>query len=111
MRDDDADPGVVDRVGRDEREQRPDVRVRLAADVLARPGPQRAAERRLVAVDEEVDRLGLGDAEQGRGVADRLARRSSSALRANASLPSYQWIVTRSPLSVRQSCVVSLYRM
>ena len=37
----------------------------LAADVLAGPRPERVVERVLVGVDEEVDRLGLGDAEQG----------------------------------------------
>ena len=35
----------------------------------------------------------------------------SSALRANASLPSYQWTVTRSPLSVASRGVVSSYRI
>ena len=46
VRDHDAHPGVVDLVGRDQREQRPDVGVRLAADVLAGARAERRPERR-----------------------------------------------------------------
>ena len=52
--------------GRDEGEQRPDLRVGLAADVLARARAERVVEGVLVGVDEEVDRVILGHAEKRR---------------------------------------------
>ena len=45
VRDDDADPRVVDLARRDEREQRPDARDRQPTDVLANPGAERVTER------------------------------------------------------------------
>ena len=47
---------VVDLGRRDQGEQRPDVRMGLAADVLPGRRPERVVERVLVGVDEEVDR-------------------------------------------------------
>jgi hypothetical protein len=64
VRHDDVDPRVVDLAGGDQREHRPDVGVGLAADVLAGPGTQRVVELPLVGVDEEVDRVGFGHAEE-----------------------------------------------
>ncbi len=64
VRDDGLHPGVVDLGRRDQREQRPDLGIGLAADVLARAGSEGVVERGLVGVDEEVDRLLLGDAQQ-----------------------------------------------
>ena len=65
-------PAGVDVVRDDVREHRPDVGVSLAPDVLAGPRPERVVERVLVGIDEEVDRLGLGDPEEGRRLLDPL---------------------------------------
>ena len=70
VRDPDGDQRIVDLVGRDEPEQRPDVGERRPGDVLVGARPERAVEVVVVRVDEEVDRFGLGHAEQLRRVAD-----------------------------------------
>jgi len=84
--DHDAHPRVVDGVRADEREQGPDVGVRLAADVLPGPRSQRGAERRVIRVDVEVDGVRLGDAQQlrrpGDGVVPDLERLARERVRA-----------------------------
>ena len=97
------DPRVVDLVRRDQREQRPDIGVGLPADVLARARPEGVVERVLVGVDEEVDRLSLGDPEQLRGLARRPSSPIARASAPKASSPSYQCTRTRSPAAVCQS--------
>ena len=72
VRDPDGDQRVVDLARRDEPEQRPDVGERRARDVLVGARTDRPVEVVDVGVDEEVDRLGLGHAEQLRGLADRV---------------------------------------
>jgi hypothetical protein len=67
---DDINPRVVDLARRDQREERPDLGVRLAADVLARGGPEGVVELLLVGVDEEIDRVVLRDPEQLRRLGD-----------------------------------------
>ena len=66
MGDDDADPGVVDLRGRDEREEGPDTGVGLAADVLTGAWPKGVVERTLVGVDIKIDRLGFDDTQERR---------------------------------------------
>ncbi len=78
----------------------------LAADVLARPRPERVVERLLIGIDEEVDRLGLGDAEQRRRLLDPLLADLERAL-AEGSEPLYQWTRTIEPATVFQSNRVS----
>ena len=72
MRDPHRDQRVVDLARRDQPEQRPDVGVGRARDVLVGARADRVVEVVDVGVDEEVDRLGLGHAEQLRGLADRV---------------------------------------
>ena len=59
-----GDQRIVDLVGRDETQQRPDVGVGRAGDVLVGTGPERVVELGLVGVDEEVDRPRLRDTQQ-----------------------------------------------
>ncbi len=70
VRDDDAHPWIVDLGRGDQREERADVGVGLAAHVLPGPGSQGVAKVGLPRVDEEVDRLGLGHAEELAGGLD-----------------------------------------
>ena len=71
MGDDDRHPVILDLVGLDEREERPQLRIRLTADVLARAGPKDVVELVRRGVDEEVDRESLLDAEQTGRLGDR----------------------------------------
>ena len=66
-------------------------------------GPQRVVERLLVGVHEEVDRLGLGDAEKLLGLARPRPRPILSARSPNALSPWVQWTRTMSPETVCQS--------
>ena len=83
--------------GRDEREQRADVGVGLAADVLAGARPQRVVERGLVRVDEEVDRRRSRSRRAASPSPRRRPRRSSGRAWPEAASPSYQWTRTRRP--------------
>ena len=109
VRDDVLDPRVVDLARRDEREQRPDVGVRLAADVLARARSERVVERVAVGVDEEVDRFVLGRRRAARRSVRPLPRRCAGRARRTPASPSYQWTRTTSPSSVCQSKRSSAY--
>ena len=70
MRDPDGDQRVVDLVRRDQPEQRPDLGVGRARHVLVGARTDRAVEVVDVGVDEEVDRVGLGHAEELGRLAD-----------------------------------------
>ena len=59
------DPGVVNRIRTDIGEQGADIRMRLAANVLARAGPEDVVEGRPIAVHVEVDRIALRHSEKG----------------------------------------------
>ncbi len=105
VRDDDPHPAVVDRVRRDQGEQGPDVGVRLAADVLPGSGTERGPERGLVAVDEEVDAVGLGHAQQVRRVPDcrvaDLERLSGEGLAAVVPVDRHEVALEALPVLVR----------
>ena len=77
---DDLDPADRRFDAADEREQRADLGVRLAADVLAGARAEGVVERVLVGVDEEVDRFVLGHAEQLRRLLDGLLADPQGAL-------------------------------
>ena len=68
----DVDPVLAYLVGRDVGVHRAVLGERGAGHVLAQAGPKRIAEGLLVVVDEEIDRVGLGHAEQLGGVVDGL---------------------------------------
>ena len=70
MRDPDRHLRVVDLVGRDEAEHRPDVGEGRSRDVIVRAGTEGVVELVLVGVHEEVDGAGLGHAQQLRGRRD-----------------------------------------
>ena len=78
--DDVLDPWVVDGGRRDVGKQGPDLGIRLAADVLPGARPERVVEGVPIGVDEKVDRLGLSDPEQLRGLLDLPLADSQGAL-------------------------------